>query len=217
MRFVGIDPATNTGFVALDSCGMPFVEELIRGEGKNQPGGISPEQRMSLENQLFVLLKPGDVVLKEGVANGTQMLITTAKIHGGLEGMVTRKGLRYDEIAPDSVKKFVAVESWTGTKGSKVRLDGPAKKKAMAAAALEQYGYTNPSHDIVDAFIIAKICEAVYRVRNGRSLDEYPPHQSEVIESITDPVAYKAKKDAKKKPKPKLKQKVEASAQSTLF
>lgn len=216
MRFVGIDPATNTGFVALDPYGMPLVEELIRGEGKNQPGGISPEQRMSLENQLFVLLKPGDVILKEGVANGTQMLITTAKIHGGLEGMVTRKGLRYEEIAPESVKKFVAVESWTGAKGSKVRLDGPAKKKAMAAAALEQYGYTNPSHDIVDAFIIAKICEAVYRVRNGGSLDDYPPHQSEVIWSIIDPVAYKAYKEAKKKPRPS-KPKPKASAEPALF
>lgn len=39
MRFVGIDPATTTGFVALDEEGNVLVETDVRGEGKVVPGG----------------------------------------------------------------------------------------------------------------------------------------------------------------------------------
>ncbi|WP_340008609.1 hypothetical protein MHH52_11140 [Paenibacillus sp. FSL K6-0276] len=199
MRFIGIDPATQTAVVALDEDGNPVLEVTFRGKGKDVKGGISPEQRMSLENQLYNVLKPEDVILKEGVANGSQMLITTAKIHGGLEGMITRKGLTFEEIAPLAVKKYVAVQSWIGEPGSKVLLKGKAKKEAMAAAAVKHFGYVNPSHDIVDAYIIAKICEAIYRVRNGRPMDSYPLYQHEVIWSIIDPVAYKEYEKTKKK------------------
>lgn len=200
MRFIGIDPATNTGVVILDADGNPILETVIRGKGKNAPGGITQEQRVSLENQLFRILQPGDQIMKEGIANGTQMLITTAKIHGGLESMITRKGLEFDEVAPDAVKKFVNVSGWIGQPGSKQRLKGDAKKRAMATAALDHFGYQHPSNDVVDAYIIAKIGEAVYRVRNGGSLDDYPLlYQREVIWSIVDPAGYEEYKEAQKK------------------
>lgn len=38
MRFLGIDPATTTGFVALDEEGNVLVEEDLRGTGKTVPG-----------------------------------------------------------------------------------------------------------------------------------------------------------------------------------
>lgn|GEM_PF-669363 len=201
MRIVGIDPATYTGVVILDADGQPIREAVLKGKGKSAPGGITQEQRVSLENQLYSILRPGDVVIKEGIANGTQMMITTAKIHGGLESMITRKGLAFDEVAPLAVKKFVKVSNWIGEPGSKQPLKGAAKKKAMAAAALEHFGYSNPLHDVVDAYIIAKIGEAVYRVRNGeKSLDDYPlEYQREVIWSIIDPDGYKEYEKTKKK------------------
>lgn len=204
MRFVGIDPATNTGFVALDENGDPLVEVAFRGKGIKVAGGISPVQRVSLQNQLYSLLRPGDIILKEGIANGNMMLITTSKIHGGLEDMITRKELRYDEVAPLSVKKFVDVNILNIDKGLKGIEKEKAKKAEMAAAALKHFGYENPSHDIVDAFIIAKICEAVYRVRKKqKTLDDYPlEYQREVIWSIVDPAGYEVYKESKKK-KPK--------------
>ncbi|MEC0237807.1 hypothetical protein P4H71_26165 [Paenibacillus kribbensis] len=185
MRFIGIDPATTTGFVALDIEGNVLVEKSFRGKGKSIPGGISPEQRMSLENQLFQLLQPGDMIVKEGVAHRTPKLITTSKIHGGLEGMVTRKNLPFDEVAPDAVKKFVAVTGWKGQKGSKQRLKGTKEKKeAMAAAALKHFDYSNPSNDIVDAYIIARISLNLYLAREFKPMIDTFPYQIEVIESI---------------------------------
>lgn len=203
MRYVGIDPATNTGIVILDAYGNPIIETVLRGKGKSAPGGITQEQRVSLENQLYRLLQPGDVIMKEGIANGTQMLITTAKIHGGLESMITRKELIFDEVAPDAVKKFVNVSGWVGEPGSKQRLQGKAKKKAMASAALKHFGYQHPSNDVVDAYIIAKIGEAVFRVRSAQqTLDDFQlVYQREVIWSIVDPSGYEKYKEAQKKPK----------------
>lgn len=203
MRFVGIDPATVTGIVILDARGKPILETVLKGKGKSAPGGITQEQRVSLENQLYRNLQPGDEIMKEGIANGTQMLITTAKIHGGLESMITRKGLTFDEVAPDAVKKFVNVAKWIGEPGSKSRLVGKAKKEAVAAAAFEHFGYQNLSNDIVDAYLIAKIGEAVYRVRNGLAkLEDFDLiYQREVIWSIVDPAGYKEYQEAQKKQK----------------
>lgn len=146
MRIVGIDPATNTGVVILDATGQPIGAAVLTGKGEYKPGGITQEQRISLENQIYSILRPGDVVTKEGIGHATEMLITTAKIHGGLEGMITRRGLEFDEVAPNAVKKFVNVSGWVGEPGSKQRLKGKAKKEAMAAAALEHFGYSNPRH-----------------------------------------------------------------------
>ncbi|KHF33439.1 hypothetical protein CM49_04387 [Paenibacillus sp. P1XP2] len=200
-RFIGIDPATNTGVVILGANGNPIREVVLKGKGKSAPGGITQEQRVSLENQVYSILKPDDVVMKEGIANGNKMLITTAKIHGGIESMITRRGLKYDEVAPNAVKKFVNVSGWIGEPGSKQRLEGDAKKEAMAAAALEHFGYSNPRHDVVDAYIIAKIGEAVYRVRSGeKTLDDFKlDYQREVIWSIIDPTGYKEYEKTKKK------------------
>lgn len=201
-RFVGIDPATHTGVVILDAVGTPILETVLVGKGRAAPGGITQEQRVSLENQLYRILQPGDEIMKEGIGYATERVVTTAKIHGGLESMITRKGLTFDEVAPDAVKKFVGVTNWIGEKGSKERLKGKSKKEAMAAAALEHFGYSNPQHDVVDAYIIAKIGEAVYKARNGGDMDDYRLlYQREVIWSIIDPAGYK--EYLKKKPKPK--------------
>ncbi|KAA8750054.1 hypothetical protein [Paenibacillus sp. UASWS1643] len=199
MRFVGVDPATETGVVALDEDGNPVLETSFRGKGKDRPGGITLEQRISLENQLFRLLLPGDQILKEGIANGNKMLITTAKIHGGLESMIVRKGLFLKEVAPTAVKKYVGVTGFKIVDGKSVRLEGEEEKKgAMSEGALKYFGYSHPNNNVVDAYIIAKICEAVYRVRQGKPLSDYPKHQQEVIDSIINPPPPK-KKPRKKK------------------
>ncbi|MEN1985219.1 hypothetical protein [Paenibacillus hubeiensis] len=185
----------------MDEDGNPVVETSFRGRGKDQPGGITLEQRVSLQNQLFKLLESGDVVLKEGIANKTPRLITTAKIHGGLEDMITRKGLSFESIQPTAVKKYVRVTGFKLVDGKKVRLEGEKEKKeAMAAGALEHFGYSHPNNNVVDAFIIAKICEAVYRVRQGKPLSDYPKYQQEIIQSIIKPTPKEKKSKKTEKP-----------------
>lgn len=184
VRFVGIDPATTTGFVALDEHGEVLIACSIRGKGKTVKGGITTEQLVSLENQLFALLQPGDEVVKEDAAPGTQRGITTGKIHGGIETMIYRKGLVPNIVAPNAVKKFVGVTGFKQGFGKKVRMDQKETKAAMAEAVLQHFGFTHDSHDAVDAYVMAQIALNLYRYREFIPIMSLPSYQVEVIESI---------------------------------
>ncbi|WP_052647025.1 hypothetical protein, partial [Paenibacillus terrae] len=165
MRFVGIDPATTTGLVALDIEGNVLVQTDIQGKGPKIKGGITVPQLVSLQNQLYQLLQPRDEIVKEDAVPGTQRGLTTGMIHGNLRTIIHRKGLSFNLVMPNSVKKYVAVTGWEGEAGSKKRLEGKAKKKAMADAAKLHFGYTHKSDNVVDAYIIARIALNLYRMR----------------------------------------------------
>lgn len=184
MRFVGIDPATKTGFVALDEHGNLLKALDIKGDGPNAQGGITVNQLVSLENKLYSLLLPGDEIVIEDAAPGTQKGITTGMIHGGLRTMVARKGLSFNVVSPLSVKKFVGVSGWTGEVGSKRRLKDKEQKAAIEAAVLEHWGYSHKSDNVVDAYVIARIAWNVYRCREFLPLVDVNPYQIEVVQSV---------------------------------
>lgn len=186
MRFVGIDPATVTGFVALDIHGNVLEELEVKGDGKTEPGGISIDKLVSLENNLYKLLKPGDEIVLESAAMGTQKGITTGMIHGGLRSMVHRKGMTFNLLNPTSTKKYVGVTGWTGEKGSKRRLKDAEKKAAVRAAVLENFCYSHKSHNVTDAFIIARVALNVYLYRELMPTLDNLPYQLEVIRSILE-------------------------------
>ncbi|MMZ43843.1 hypothetical protein D1872_54110 [compost metagenome] len=183
-RFVGIDPATKTGFVALDIDGNLLVQTELKGKGPKVPGGISTKELVSLENQLFQLLQSGDEIAIEQPAMGTQMGVTTGMIHGGLRSMIYRKNLTHNDVNPGWTKKYVGVTGWTGEPGSKRRLKDKEKKKAIGDAVKAMSGYTHKSDNVVDAYIIARIALNLYRMREYMPLLDNEPYQIEVIESI---------------------------------
>lgn len=185
MRFIGIDPATHTGFVALDEDGNVLVEVELVGHGRKEKGGITTEQLVSLENQLYTLLQPGDIIAIEQPAVGTQMGVTTGMIHGGLRSMIYRKSMRYDDVNPQRTKKFV----------DQNRRVPPKEKKAIIAEAVwEHYGYRHNSDNVTDAYIIARIAQALHQVRNGHPLESFAPYQQDVIKAILFPAEKPAKK-----------------------
>lgn len=185
MRFVGIDPATKTGFVALDVDGMVLEERELQGEGRKEKGGITPEQLVSLENQLYTLLQPGDIIAIEQPAVGTQTAVTAGMIHGGLRTMIYRKSLKYDDVNPMRTKKFV---------GEGRRIPSNEKKAVIAAAVWEHYGYRHSSDNVTDAYIIARIAQALHQVKNGKNLQLFTPYQQDVIKAILYPADKTAKK-----------------------
>ncbi|WP_342479487.1 hypothetical protein [Paenibacillus sp. FSL F4-0097] len=180
MRFVGIDPATTTGFVALDEEGNVLVATDVKGVGKRVPGGISIGMLVSLENKLYNLLKPGDIVAIEESAKKTQRGVTTGMIHGGLRSMLYRKGLEFVDVNPQRTKGFV---------NRNQRVTSSEKKKHVAAGVLEHYGYEHSSDNVTDAYIIAKIAQALYAVKNGGSLELYTSYQQRIIKAIISPEA----------------------------
>lgn len=184
MRFCGIDPATVTGICALNESGEVILAQSIKGAGRVVKGGITDEQRVSLENQLYNILLPEDDIVLEDAAVGTQRGITTGMIHGSIRSMIFRKGLIPNIVSPNAVKKYVGVSGWKGAKGSKERLDGNEKKEAVRVAVIEHFNWTHKSHDVIDAFIMAQIALHLYKVRELIPVDNIKPYQAEVIKSI---------------------------------
>lgn len=192
-RFVGVDPATTTGFVALDEEGNVLVEIDVRGEGKVVPGGISTSMLVSLENKFYGLLKPGDIIVIEQPAMGTQRGVTTGMIHGGLRSMIYRKGLEFIDVNPQRTKKYV---------NRNQRVPASEKKKHIAAGVLEHYGYQHSSDNVTDAYILARIAKDLDEARRTGYIKKTPLFQCEVIAAILEPVPKTKPKTNKRPGKP---------------
>ncbi|AOZ91590.1 hypothetical protein [Paenibacillus crassostreae] len=179
MRFIGIDPATKTGFVALDIDGNVLVEVELSGKSKNED-----HKNVELQDALYKLLMAEDEIVIEGPAMGTQKGITTGMIHGGLRSMIVRKKLAMNFVNPMQTKKYVGVTGWIGQAGNKRRLVDKEKKAAVKESALQFFNYTHKSHNVVDAYIIARISLNLYRMREYMPLLDTQTYQTEVINDI---------------------------------
>ncbi|MEK5005584.1 MULTISPECIES: hypothetical protein [unclassified Paenibacillus] len=113
-----------------------------------------------------------------------------------------RKVGGFISATPNQLKKFVNVAEWEGEPGSKVKLDGKEVKRRVMAAVESHWGDKPRTDNIADAYVLARIAEAVYNVKRGEELDAYPKYQREVIMAIIDPGSVKKQKP-KPKPKPK--------------
>lgn len=195
-RFVGIDPATNTGFVALDEKGNVLRAKELTGVKSDTPHMIR-----TLHDEIWRHLYQDDLVAIEGFALDAQ---DTNKVSSGCNWaarMATdRKVGTFISPRPNQLKKFVDVSEWTGAPGSKKRLDGKAVKKLVMEQVELRWGYKPPTDNIADAYVLAKIAEAVHDVKCiEENLGDYPPYQQEVIMAIIDPST--VKKPKKTKPK----------------
>jgi crossover junction endodeoxyribonuclease RuvC len=183
LRFVGIDPSTKTGFVALDEHG-----EVLRAKELTGVGSEDPKRMVTLINEVVAHLKPGDVICIEGFPYNTQKAMFAGGLHHGIRNELYKRKLRYYEAAPNTVKKFVNVTGWIGEKGNKKRLSGKEKKIAVMKAVTEHFGFEHKSDNVVDAFILAQIAKDLWKVNSGEysSINEgfLPTYQAEVLQSI---------------------------------
>lgn len=183
MRFVGIDPSTKTGFVALDGDGQVVRAKELTGVGKEDP-----KRMVTLINEVVSHFQPGDIVCIEGFPFDTQRAMFAGGIHHGIRNELFKRKMDYYEAAPNAVKKFVGVTGWEGEPGSKKRLTGPQKKRAVMKAVYEHFGFEHKSDNVVDAYILAQIAKDIWTVNSGIecSLNNgfLPKYQAEVIQTI---------------------------------
>lgn len=189
MRFVGIDPSTKTGFVALDEHG-----DVIRAKELTGVGDLDPKRMITLINEIVTHLQPGDIICIEGFPYDTQRAMFAGGLHHGIRNELYKRKLSYYEVAPNAVKKFVAVTGWTGEVGSKTRLTGPQKKRAVMKAVYEHFNFEHKSDNVVDAYILARIARELYLEISGIHLFGRPQYQDEVIKTILHPEPTKKKK-----------------------
>lgn len=187
MRFVGIDPSTKTGFVAMDQGGIVLKAKELKGLGS-----VDPKRIVTLTDEIMAHILPGDVICIEGVPFDTQRAAQAGWIHGSIRNALFRRDLTYYEAAPNAVKKFVNVTGWVGEVGHKKRLTGKDKKLAVMKAVEEHYGFTHASDNVIDAYILAEIAKAIWWSDNISNAK--PNYQHEVIDAILNPVAKPKKK-----------------------
>ncbi|MGD6832556.1 hypothetical protein ACQCT5_10355 [Sutcliffiella halmapala] len=180
MRFVGIDPSSKTGFVALDAHCRVLREKELTGIGS-----VDPKRMVTLINEVVAHLQPEDIICIEGFPFSTQKAMFAGGLHHGIRNELYKRKLGYYEVAPNAVKKFVNITGWEGEKGSKKRLTGKAKKKAVMDAVEGHFGFTHKSDNVVDAYILARIALECFFVRetNSATLSNY---QAQVIEKILE-------------------------------
>jgi crossover junction endodeoxyribonuclease RuvC len=187
MRFVGIDPSTKTGFVALDENGQVLKAKELTGVGDKEP-----KRMVTLIDEIMDHIRLEDFIVIEGFPYDTQRAMFAGGLHHGIRNELYKRKLSYYEVAPNAVKKFVNVSGWVGEKGSKTRLTGPQKKKVVMAAVKEHYGFTHKSDNVVDAYIMAQIAWEIWIEQNGPRL--LPTYQVEVIQQILYPAPKEKKK-----------------------
>lgn len=183
MRFVGIDPSTKTGFVALDKSGQVVRAKELTGVGKEDP-----KRMITLIDEVTRHVNKNDFIVIEGFGFSSVRAIQTGGIGWGVRMALARNGLKYIEVAPNALKKFVNVTGWVGETGSKRRLKNNEKKQAVMDAVNDHFGFTHGSDNVVDAYVLAQIAKSLYEKRVKTQ------YQKEVIETILNPPPKKRKK-----------------------
>lgn len=168
IRFVGIDPSTETGFVAIDINGLVIIQKTLSGIGDIDPLRIS-----TLVDEVREHLRRSDRVCIEGLAMGfrpekSQSITLQAGIHWAIRVMMF-KGLEFnhDVISPNTLKKRVGVTGFKDERdpdtGRKIRLKGKNEKKNAVIAGTEAaFGMSFTNDNVNDAFVLAHIARDKY-------------------------------------------------------
>lgn len=188
MRFIGIDPASKTGLVALDENGQVLKAKELTGVGPKDP-----KRMATLIKEIGVHVRPDDIVCIEGFPYNTQRAMFAGGLHHGIRIELWMRDIKYYEVAPNLLKKFVNVTGWTGEPGSKRRLKGKEKKKAVMDEVQKHFGFVHTSDNVVDAYVLAQIAHQLVKKNRMEISDVVPEYQEEVIDKIINPPAKKKK------------------------
>lgn len=159
MRFVGIDPSTKTGFVALDEDGS-----VIRAKELTGIGNKDPMRMVSLIDDIMAHIRRDDVVCIEGFAFGAkgQGVAFQYGLGHGIRNALFIRGILPAIVTPAQLKKFA-----TGK--------GNTKKDAMAVPIYKHWGFDHSSDNVRDAFVLAQIARSLItgQVKTAYQADVY--------------------------------------------
>lgn len=222
IRIVGIDPASETGFVAIGPDGKLIGWKELKAKGDTAAARINDNL-----NNVYKLLRADDVVCIEGFA--MEAKFDTGKVasghNWGARLAIDRKVGNFEIATPNQLKNFVMVAEWEqdpNRPGKKRRLEGKEVKRRVQEAVETHWGDKPPTFNIADAYVLARIMEAIWRVNNGQcKIADYPDYQAEVLTAIMHPeIAKEKKKQARERKKERSAKAAKPDAyagQATLF
>ncbi|OBZ13308.1 hypothetical protein [Bacillus sp. FJAT-26390] len=196
-RYVGIDPASTTGFVALDERGNVMKQKDLTGVGD-----IDPKRMETLIQEIMDHLLPDDVICIESPATNAigQGVGFMWGLAYGIRGALYRRNIKFHDVAPTALKKFCD--------GSRHRKGADGKKMdskaTVAAGVYEIWGYHHASNNVTDAYVLAQIAYAT-TVTQYELEHNFTDYQYEVVKTVLKPMVEKKadKAAAKKKAKEK--------------
>lgn len=162
IRYIGIDPSTKTGFVALDEWGTVITEQEITGESNKDP-----KRMVTLTENIVNQLDDNDVICIEGFSYGSKGRGISFQFGLGhsIRNALFQKGISYIDISPGQLKKFA-----TGK--------GNTSKDNMILPIYKRWGYEHDSDNVRDAYILAQIARGLH----GHG--ELVKYQEEVIKEL---------------------------------
>ncbi|MGG4497999.1 hypothetical protein [Brevibacillus reuszeri] len=184
MRFVGIDPSTKTGFVALDKQG-----DVLRRKELNGIGSKDPLRMTTLVDEIMEHEQTGDIICIEGFGFSSQQAIQLGGIGWGVRMALHRKGFKYFEVASMALKKFCGATGNRGPEGKAIKAD----KIEVAKQVLKRWGFENGSDNVTDAFVLAKVAEGICMHNTDNLVHKYHQFQLEVLSSVLNPPEKKKK------------------------
>lgn len=180
MRFVGIDPSTMTGFVALSESG-----EVLRAKELTGIGTRDPKRMITMIDEIVSHIHKDDLIVIEGFGFASQQAIQLGGIGWGIRMALHRRGIEYYEASPAAVKKFS-----TGK--------GNVKKDEMVLPLFKRWRFEHASDNVRDAFVLSRIAMNIFAIQEGGFMVDSMAYQGEVINTILYP---KPKSQKKKKAK----------------
>ncbi|MET1177543.1 hypothetical protein ABG775_06155 [Peribacillus simplex] len=174
MRFVGIDPSTKTGFVALNDAGTVLRAKELTGVGSQDP-----KRMITMIDEIMAHIQKDDFIVIEGFGYSTTQGIQLGGIGWGIRMALVRRGFSYIEASPSQLKKFASGK-------------GNTAKDALAVDIYKTFGFEHTSDNARDAYVLAEIG----RCLKLKNITRYK-YQLEVLDAIINPVA-KPKKKKKK-------------------
>lgn len=144
MKICGIDSATHTGLVLLDTCtGETRCRAIeVNSRGFSRLQSIAAQVELSLSTCF-----PNFCVIEAyAFTRNVDSFIRLVEVGTVIKQVLFRRDIPWVEVSPTSLKKW--------TTGS-----GAADKDRMAVAVAERWGFKNPNTDLVDAYALARMGE----------------------------------------------------------
>lgn len=156
--YVGIDQSySSTGVVVLSVGGQqckPITAITIKAGGPNDPFG----KRLDIVVKAILECLPKTkncLVCMEGGAFASEFnTFRLGELSGVLRYILYKEGYELELVQPTTLKKFV-----TG--------NGSATKVMMAEHVSARWGYEHPSDDVIDAYGLARVAEALNKSKRA--------------------------------------------------
>lgn len=171
MSVMGIDPSlSSTGLIVLaNGSGEVVFHTAIKSKENGPARWLEIEDSI---RDIIKKLKP-NLVCIEGYGFNSHSGNVQAELGGIIRRRLYKDCIYYIEVAPNQLKKFASGK-------------GNTQKEFMPLEVHKRWGVQFPTHDETDAYVLARIAEAIeLALQDESNLKRYTQFQQEIIRELS--------------------------------